>query len=122
VRSRWREELEAPEIAAYVATDGQDHVVGFAARRNDELLHFGTEVNTWGTGLATWLHDELVATFPSDVRRIRLRVFADNARARRFYEKLGWVPTGETSRTTFPPNPLLVSYALDRGSASQDAD
>jgi hypothetical protein len=49
---------------------------GFAARREDELLHFGTAVEWWGSGLATWLHDQLLATYAEDVRRIWLRVFA----------------------------------------------
>jgi RimJ/RimL family protein N-acetyltransferase len=88
--------------------------VGFAARRDDEVLHFGTALDTWGSGLATWMHDALLATYPPDVSRIRLRVFARNDRGRRFYEKLGWSPTGAESRTSFPPHPLLLEYVLDR--------
>ena len=42
-----------------------------------------------GSGLAAWLHDALLATFPPDVALVRLRVFAGNARGRRLYEKLG---------------------------------
>lgn len=41
-----------------------------------------------------------------------LRVFADNVRARRFYERLGWRPTGRVSRTSFPPDPVLLEYQL----------
>jgi RimJ/RimL family protein N-acetyltransferase len=114
IRSRWREELADPDIAAYVATEGPGHVVGFAARRGDELLHFGTAVETWGSGLATWLHDELVATYPRELRELRLRVFTENRRGRRFYEKLGWKATGLESRTSFPPHPTLLEYRLDR--------
>jgi ribosomal protein S18 acetylase RimI-like enzyme len=113
IRDRWREELRDPEIAAYVAT-AHASVVGFAARRSDELLHFGTAVETWGSGLATWLHDELVATFPHEIRRLRLRVFAGNTRACRFYERLGWESTGHESRTSFPPHPILIEYVIDR--------
>src|SRR5215212_2136144 len=58
VLERWRVEIDDPETGAYVATDAEGNIVGFAARRADELLHFGTSVETWGTGLATWLHDE----------------------------------------------------------------
>lgn len=100
-----------PEVAVYVATGLGGQVVGFAARRDDELLHFGTAVDTWGTGLATWLHDEMVATFPASVSRLRLRVFAENHRARRFWARCGWTPTGVTSRTSFEPFPILVEYA-----------
>jgi RimJ/RimL family protein N-acetyltransferase len=85
-----------------------------AARRADEVLHFGTALETWGSGLATWLHDALLTTYPPDVSQVRLRVFAGNHRARRFYEKLGWKETGVESRTSFPPHPTLLEYRLDR--------
>ena len=114
IRQRWAEELQDPEIAAYVACDPEAGLVGFAARKSDEVLHFGTALEAWGSGLAIWLHDALVATYPPDVSRIRLRVFAGNGRGRRFYEKLGWRPTGAESRTSFPPHPLLLEYVLDR--------
>ena len=114
IRSRWGRELGDPAVAAYVATDSRGNVVGFAARRGDELLHFGTAVETWGSGLATWLHDQLLATYPPELGRLRLRVFAGNTRARRFYERLAWSPTGRESRTSFPPHPVLVEYAYDR--------
>jgi RimJ/RimL family protein N-acetyltransferase len=114
VRERWEHELEDPAVAAYVATAPDERLVGFAARRADEILHFGTALETWGSGLATWLHDALIATYPPDVLKVRLRVFAGNGRARRFYEKLGWEATGAESRTSFPPHPPLLEYRLDR--------
>ena len=113
LRVRWAGELDDTRIAAYVACDTDGRLVGFAARRGDELLHFGTALETWGSGLAPWLHDRLLATYPPHVTRLRLRVFADNGRARRLYERLGWQPTGQESRSTFAPRPVLVEYALD---------
>jgi RimJ/RimL family protein N-acetyltransferase len=74
------------------------------------VLHFGTTLETWGSGLATWLHDELVATFDPGLPRLRLSVFTDNGRGRRFWEKHGWQPTGRTSRSTFAPYPQLLEY------------
>jgi RimJ/RimL family protein N-acetyltransferase len=114
IRERWQDELVDPSIAAYVATGAHGRLLGFAARRTDELLHFGTAVETWGSGLATGLHDALVETFPPEVARLRLSVFANNGRARAFYEKLGWRPTGRQSRTSYPPHPVLLEYVLDR--------
>lgn len=114
VRNRWERELDDPAVVACVATAADVGFVGFAARRGDELLHFGTALDTWGSGLAAWLHDALVATYPPEVRRLRLRVFGGNPRARAFYEKLGWVATGSVSRTSFPPHPVLLEYVLDR--------
>lgn len=85
-----------------------------SARRADEVLHFGTALETCGGGLATWMHDALVARHPPEVSQLRLRVFEGNTRARRFYEKLGWWATGAESRTSFPPHPVLLDYVLDR--------
>ena len=114
IRERWGEELQDPDIAVYVAIDPAGRLVGFAGRRKSEVLHFGTAPETWGSGLAAWLPDALLATYPPDVTRVRLRVFADNDRGRRFYEKHGWRPTGAESRTSFPPHPRLLEYSLDR--------
>ena len=118
VMSRWREELGDPQIAAFVAVDPRGRLRGFAACRADELLHFGTAVETWGSGLASWLHDELVATYPPELACLRLRVFEENRRARRFYEKLGWTSTGRESRSTFAPHPVLVEYVFDRSASA----
>ena len=112
ILQRWTAELDEPAVAVYVSTDEAGEVTGFAARRDDELLHFGTAMSTWGTGLAGDLHDELVATYPADLDRLWLRVFADNHRARRFWEKHGWRPTGRESRSPFAPHPVLVEYEL----------
>ncbi|MGO8874682.1 MAG: N-acetyltransferase family protein [Acidimicrobiales bacterium] len=111
LRSRWVTELADPGIRAYVITNDDDEVLGFAATRDDELLHFGTAVETWGTGVAAAAHDALLRTLADQgVTQARLRVFEENHRARRFYEKLGWQPTEQRSRTSFPPHPVLVEY------------
>ncbi|WP_248582042.1 GNAT family N-acetyltransferase [Nocardioides sp. InS609-2] len=114
VRERWESELASQDMTSYVATAPDGRLVGFAARWEDEVMHFGTALETWGSGLATWLHDELVATYAPEVTQLRLRVFEGNTRARRFYERLGWMATGEESRTSFPPHPTLLAYVLDR--------
>ena len=114
IRGRWKEELQDPLISAYVATAAGGDIVGFAARRGDWVLHFGTAPETWGTGLASWMHDELVSTFPSGALDLRLSVFVANGRARRFYEKLGWIATEARTRTSFPPYPALMEYVLHR--------
>jgi RimJ/RimL family protein N-acetyltransferase len=113
VLERWRTELQDPDTAVYVSTDYVEHITGFAARRHDELLHFGTAVSMWGTGLPGVLHDALVATYPYDLDRIWLRVFEDNHRARRFWEKKGWRGNGRVSRSSFAPHPVLTEYELD---------
>lgn len=118
ILERWRTELRDPGIAVYVSTDADERVTGFAARRHDELLHFGTALGTWGSGLAGELHDALVDTFPVDLDRLWLRVFEENHRARRFWEKKGWELDGRRTRSPFTPHPVLVEYALQRSTGS----
>ena len=110
--SRWLAEIADPETRVYVFTDDGGRVTGFAATRSDELLHFGTAPATWGSGLASSLHEAVLATFAGAGAGplIRLRVFEANARARRFYEKHGWRATGRRNRSSFPPHPELVEY------------
>ncbi len=107
---RWREEIEASGIDCYViAVD--DVVVGFAATRGAEFFHFGIAVEHWGSGLAQAAHDAVLALMRSQgVERAWLTVFSANRRGRRFYEKLGWEPTGDRTRTSYPPHPELLRY------------
>ena len=110
VAARWLQEIATPDIDCFVVVlDGA--VVGFAAIRGDQFLHFGTAVELWGTGIAQTAHDAVLDLMRSrGVQRAWLRVFAANARGRRFYEKLGWDPTGERSHSSYPPNPELLHY------------
>ena len=87
---------------------------GFVALREDELLHFGTAVESWGSGLAEDVHDLAVDRLARHgVRTARLWALVENERAIRLYERLGWQRTGETRPSTVPPNPTLVAYRLD---------
>jgi len=70
----------------------------------------------WGGGVGPRLHDEAV----DRLRRLdngcaRLWVLKENGRARRFYERRGWLEDGRTRVVPFPPNPLDVGYSLDLG-------
>ncbi len=114
ITRRWEIELADPAIAAYVVTGADGRIRGFAARRDDEILHIGTAVETWGAGLAAWLHDAFVATFPPELPRLRLWVLEGNRRARRYYEKLGWVAGGRESRSPFAPHPRMLEYVRER--------
>jgi RimJ/RimL family protein N-acetyltransferase len=110
VAQRWETELATPGIDCLVV---QRHgaVAGFAALRGDEFFHFGIAVELWGSGLAQLAHDAVLDRMRArGVQRAWLRVFTGNARGRRFYEKLGWRPTGERTNSTFPPYPELMHY------------
>lgn len=62
--------------------------------------------------MAARFHDALleVTTEALGESTLTLRVFEENRRARRFYDKHGWRPTGRNSRTSFPPHPVLLQY------------
>ena len=114
---RWHVEIDTPGIHCFVILrDGA--VAGFAALEHDEVLHFGVALEEWGSGLAHQAHDELVEQMRADgIRQARLRVYAANARGRRFWEKLGWGPSGETTTGALPPYAELLTYVkpIDAG-------
>jgi RimJ/RimL family protein N-acetyltransferase len=123
ITARWLSEIADPETHVYVCTDEFGAITGFAATRGDELLHFGTAPATWGQGLASALHSAVLAVLceTAGSPRARLRVFEDNHRARRFYEKHGWRTTGTRSRSPFEPHPELLEYERPLGAADRRA-
>jgi RimJ/RimL family protein N-acetyltransferase len=64
----------------------------------------------------------LADVFPQDgTERPWLWVFAANRRGRRFYERMGWRPTGERCRSTFAPRAKLLRYErADDGAPSAE--
>lgn len=110
---RWRQEIADPAIDCFVVLRG-DVVAGFAARRGDEVMHFGIAVEEWGSGLAVAAHDALLQRMrTAGVERAWLRVYAANPRGRAFWGKLGWVETGECSRGPMPPHAELLTCVRD---------
>ncbi len=114
ILERWSHELDDPGTDCFVIAAAGGDVAGFAATRADEVLHLGTAVSTWGSGLARRAHDELLAHlstqgFPS----AHLWVFEANEHARHFYEHRGWTPDGRRTTSAFAPRPLLLGYAID---------
>jgi len=111
VLAQWAKEIADSGIRAYVIETDAGQIGGFAATRDNELLHFGTAVQTWGSGLAVDAHNEILQRLAAaGLVRSRLRVFEENHRAIRFYEKLGWRRTVKLTRSAFPPHPVLVEY------------
>ena len=112
VRDRWAAELADPAVRCAVADHGGS-ILGFAAVKGDELLHFGTALHTWGSGLASALLEAFVRDW-MPAGPLRLWVFEDNVRARRFYSRHGWTATGSRTRSSFAPYPVLLEHVLDR--------
>jgi GNAT superfamily N-acetyltransferase len=113
VRERWREAVADPGARVVVAEES-GALVGLAGVHADWLDGLYVVPDRWGMGVARSLHDHalsLVEGLGSSM--CRLWVLEHNARARRFYERLGWYENGDTRVVPFPPNPIDVGYSID---------
>jgi RimJ/RimL family protein N-acetyltransferase len=119
VRHLWEQEMVSPNTDCFVILGSEHRVKGFAAVRGNEFLHFGTAVETWGSGLAGRAHDEVLAYLSAQGhQQAWLRVLEANHRAQRFYQRRGWSPTGGHSQEDFPPYPVLLRYEVHLGTHS----
>jgi GNAT superfamily N-acetyltransferase len=110
IRAAWREALADPEIETYVAEiDGER--VGSVSVGHGYLRTLYVLPAYWHAGVGSVLHDHALERLRNmNVNEPRLWTLVDNASARRFYERRGWVETGETREVPFPPYPLDVEY------------
>ncbi len=110
VRAELRVQLSDPENVALIDDDGR----GFALVGRGWLQRLFVREAAWGTGLAEELHTAALDVLRElGARRASLWCLAENARARRFYERRGWQLNGEERVVAFPPNPLDVGYSID---------
>jgi GNAT superfamily N-acetyltransferase len=113
VRDRWDAALAEPGARTLIAMIDEEPV-GAACVTAGWLDGLYVVPERWGSGLADELHGralELVRDLGS--ASCKLWVLEDNLRARRFYERRGWLENGETRVVEFPPNPLDIGYTLD---------
>jgi GNAT superfamily N-acetyltransferase len=110
IRETLRVQLADPANAALL----DDEERGFAVVGEGWLHRLYVRPAEWGSGVAGVLHDDALAVLREDgSTAVSLWVLADNARARRFYERRGWRLNGDERTVPFPPFPLDVGYALD---------
>jgi GNAT superfamily N-acetyltransferase len=110
IRKEWQAALGDPEIEVDVA-ELDAELVGSASVGHGYLRTLYVLPANWCTGIGSTLHDHALERLRSmDVTEPRLWTLVDNAPARRFYERRGWVLTGETRSVPFPPHPLDVEY------------
>lgn len=102
VRARWLRLLADSEVRVEVAGAPRRLDV-YLAWDDERLRHLGVRPDLWGRGLAG-----LAVERAAGVRR--LWVLRDNARARGFYEHLGWAPTGREQAAEWPPYPVEMEY------------
>ena len=101
VLARWQDVLADPTTTTLVGEDaaGLTCFVAFDAGR---LRHLGVRPDLWGTGVAREAFEASTAD--------TLWCLRDNRRARRFYTRQGWVETGASRLSEFPPHPVEIEY------------
>jgi GNAT superfamily N-acetyltransferase len=110
IRETLRVQLADPANVALLDDEGR----GFAVAGEGWLHRLYVHPAEWGSGVAGVLHDDALAVLREDgSAAVSLWVLADNARARRFYERRGWRLNGDERTVPFPPFPLDVGYSLD---------
>jgi GNAT superfamily N-acetyltransferase len=105
----WRQILQSAEQTALVAEDEDGYVIGWCtvgpSRDEDadgELWGIYVLSGAWGSGAGTALMAAGVeALRESGCRDVILWVLEENPRARRFYEREGWVLDGERKDDEF---------------------
>ena len=103
VLARWLRLVADPEVRVEVAGPA-DRLDVYLVWDPARLRHLGVRPDAWGRGLARQAVERAVG-----VRR--LWVLRENARARGFYEHLGWAPTGLEQEAEWPPFPVELEYA-----------
>jgi GNAT superfamily N-acetyltransferase len=102
---------ELPEGAGAWVVEAGGEIVGVATRNGPEVRALYVVPEAWGTGGGRALLDEVLAEIRAGgAMEATLWVVEGNVRARRFYEREGWEPTGETRET--PLGPVELQYAL----------
>jgi GNAT superfamily N-acetyltransferase len=108
---RYRASFEDPPPDASILVAERDgEIVGTAIRLGSELRDLYVVPEAWGSGAAVALMDAALEAIDAD--EATLWVVEANGRARRFYEREGWEPTGETRETPFGPRELQYRRQL----------
>jgi GNAT superfamily N-acetyltransferase len=112
IRDGWATALGDAEVEAYLA-EVEARPVASVSIGHGFLRTLFVLPSHWGMGIGSELHDLALARLRArGVAEARLWTLADSESARRFYERRGWIETGETQVVPFPPHPLDVEYSL----------
>lgn len=112
VRAEWADRFAAGVAVTLAIVD--DEVVGTISVRPPKLESLFVVPEHWGSGVGLRLHDVALDQIrTAGARAAELDVMVDNARARRFYEKHGWLPDGRSEVSPYPPYPKLLGYRLE---------
>jgi GNAT superfamily N-acetyltransferase len=95
VRARYERLFSDRRVRLFVAEE-TGSTVGYAAARTGRIEALYVVPELWGTGVADLLYERAAEIAGSEAT---LWVLRDNARGRRFWERLGWRATGEEDAT-----------------------
>jgi GNAT superfamily N-acetyltransferase len=108
-----RSVAELPPTAGAWVAERNGEIVGVATRGGSELRSLYVVPEAWGSGAASALMDAALDAIRADgSAEALLWVVEANPRARRFYEREGWEPTGETRDTELGPPELQYRRQL----------
>lgn len=118
VTSQWREWLDARDARVGLVAESNGVTVGVATAGPDPAQHdvghlarLYVDAPRWGRGIGRRLHDEAIAHLVSSgFTSATLWVLERNDRARTWYERLGWVPTGARKAVWAPAGIEDVGY------------
>ncbi len=88
-------------------------VVGAIVAKPGSIAHLFVVPMRWGTGVAdTLLATAVAVSRGAGVNQCQLEVLEDNWRARRFYERHGWVRDHRRRAAAYPPYPVVIGYTF----------
>ncbi|MEP9380965.1 GNAT family N-acetyltransferase [Nocardioides cheoyonin] len=111
VAATWRTRLGEPATVVEVVEEPGGGLAALLCYDAERLQHLAVHPDRWGSGLARAAVERAVAAIPGDSV---LWCLEDNTRARGLYEHLGWVLSGRTSRSQYPPYLPEVEYVWRR--------
>ena len=121
VLSRWVLVLEEPGVSVLVRdADTGTGLDVLVAHDDRSLRHLAVHPDRWGRGLASEAVDQAVQAMAGrGTTEAELWCLAENRRARRLYEHLGWTATADQRPAPWPPHPVELRYVrtLAPGSA-----
>jgi GNAT superfamily N-acetyltransferase len=113
IQSFRRAVADLPPGAGLWVAERDGEIVGVAVHSGAELRSLYVAPQAWGAGVAVPLMDAAIAAIRAEGHdEASLWVVDANARARRFYEREGWEPTGETKETEVGPQELRYRLRL----------
>ncbi len=113
VLARWALVLLDPDCVVLVAdhADGDRGLAAYAAYDDVSLRHLAVHPSHWGSGVAQRAVDTALAAMAGrGGTEASLWCLEQNARARRFYERHGWVATADRQDAPWPPHPVEMRY------------